>query len=149
MRLLSRVLWRSWCVSFLTHTSRFRFSKHSNSEVTSLINVSGDHGYYPQNALDILHEGAIITLKVFSQEITWTFRVQSMCHIFGGVAIQECFDCNTLTLTFVLASCMVHIPIHSSGKGLYPYQLILDGSARATHDDYIFHHRFQLPTGFH
>ena len=71
------VLWRSWCVSFLTHTSRFRFSKHSNSEVTSLINVSGDHGYYPQKALDILQEGAIITLKVFSQEITWTFRVHS------------------------------------------------------------------------
>jgi hypothetical protein len=61
-----RVLWRSWCVPFLTHTSRFRFSKHSNSEVTSLINVSGDHGYYPQKALDILQEGAIITLKVFS-----------------------------------------------------------------------------------
>jgi hypothetical protein len=31
-----------------------------------LINVSGDHGYYPQKAFDILQEGAIITLKVFS-----------------------------------------------------------------------------------
>ena len=140
------MLWRSWCVSFLTHTSRFWFSKHSNSEVTSLINVFGDHGYYPQKALDILQEGAIITLKVFSQEMTWTFRVQSMCHIFGGVAIQECFDCNTLILTFVWTSCMVHIPIHSIREGLislsaYPWRfgksdlwwLHLSSSVSASH----------------
>ena len=37
----------------------------------------------------------------YRKEITWTFRVQSLCHIFGEVAIQECFDCNCLILTFI------------------------------------------------
>ena len=117
----------------------------------------GDHNYdYPQNAIgDVLppvvqecyEEGAIIDINsVLTAHHMGHFEVKACAISSGEVATQECFDGNPLVF---VSDELYGAPPHSlyPGRAYIPRTDYPGGLARATNGDYLFHHRFKLPTG--